>query len=218
MRSGIQPHAYRKEQADERKPSTVRHYNWVMPSVLSDWSNKPIRNITRSDIEAKFNSVKRAKGQRTAVKFKRVMNALCNFSMEEKIDGELLLNSNPVKVLSGKRYDLRILSREQFLDDEEIHNLLHYADIKRTYHTSEIFAPNNTDGVSNQGLHFILWVLFAGLRRSECENLKWENFDFRRVFLSLETRRMAEIMPCQCSLSCSVCCRIRRRFLSPGLN
>ena len=70
MRSGIAPLTYRQEKAgvkrkteaneeallitfaalfkrfmakSERKPNTVRHYYWVMESVLCDWSNKPVR-------------------------------------------------------------------------------------------------------------------------------------------------------------------------------
>ena len=88
MRSSIDTHTYRQEQADvkrkaeaneeallitfvalfkrfmatgERKLNTVRHYYWVMEPVLCDWRNKPVRNITRSKIEAKFVSVKKVK-------------------------------------------------------------------------------------------------------------------------------------------------------------
>jgi integrase len=216
MRRGIDPHSYRQQEAaekrkakakeealliplarlferfmetGERKPSTVRYYNWVMESLLSDWSNKPVRMITRSEIEAKFVSIKKAKGQSTAVKFKRVMSALCNFAMEEEIDGELLLTSNPVKVLSGKRYDLRIPSKERFLDDEEIHKLLHYAYVERTWPTKELFVQHNKDGVSDQGLHFVLLALFTGLRRGEAERLRWEDVDFRkRLFVARDTK------------------------------
>ena len=216
MRRGIDPHTYRQQQLEEkrrarakeealsitlgrlferfmetgeRKPSTVRYYNWAMESLLSDWSNKPVRKITRSDIEVKFVSIKKAKGQSSVVKFKRVMSALCNFAMEEEIDGELLLTSNPVKVLSGKRYDLRIPSKERFLDDEEIHKLLHYAYVERTWPTKELFDQNNKDGVSDQGLHFVLLALFTGLRRGEAESLRWEDVDFRkRLFIAKDTK------------------------------
>ena len=207
MRQGIDPHSHRKQQREEqqrvlakdkalsitlselferymavrqRKASTVRDLNWVMSSLLGDWRDRPVRSISRSDVEAKFVSIRSNKGQATAVKFKRNLSAFFKFAMEEEIEGETVLARNPVNVLKAKRYDLTIRSRERYLDDKEIHRLLFYAYIERNHPTPEIFRRNNKDGVSDQGLNYILLILYTGLRRSEAERLRWEDVDFSK--------------------------------------
>jgi integrase len=216
MRQGIDPHAYKKQQVAEKqreiakdkalsitlfelfekfmairekRDSTVRDYNWVMRSLIADWRNKPVRDIKRSDVEEKFISIRREKSQATAVKFKRVLNTLCNFAMQEEIEGESLLSFNPVNVLSGKRYDLTIHPKNRYLNDQEIHRLLFYAYIERGYPTPEAFRRNNKDGVSDQGLNYILLILYTGIRRSESERLRWEDIDFsERLFVLKNTK------------------------------
>ena len=224
MRKGIDPHDHRKQQAEEqhraiakdkalsitlndlferyvsigdRKASTIRDLNWVMRSLLGDWSDKPVRSISRSDVEAKFVAIERSKSQPTAAKFARVLRALCNFAMEEEIQGETLLSSNPVNVLRAKRYNLSIRPRDRFLDDQEIHRLLFYAFIERGYPTPETFRRNNKDGVSDQGLNYILLILYTGLRRAEAERLRWEDVDFRkRLFVVKDTKnRRDHVVP-----------------------
>ena len=216
MRQGINPHAHKKQQAEEKqreiakdkalsitlfelfekfmairekRDSTIRDYNWVMRSLIADWRNKPVRDIKRSDVEEKFISIRREKSQATAVKFKRVLNTLCNFAMQEEIEGEPLLSFNPVSVLSGKRYDLTIHPKNRYLNDQEIHRLLFYAYIERGYPTPQTFRRDNKDGVSDQGLNYILLILYTGIRRSEAERLRWEDIDFRkRLFVLKNTK------------------------------
>lgn len=230
MRQGIDPHIHRKQQSEEqqrniakdkalsitlielfsrymatreRKPSTVRDLNWVVGSLLEDWNNKPVRSITRADVQAKFISIRNAKGQTTAVKCQRVLKALFNFALEEEIEGETLLNSNPVNVLKAKRYDLSIRTRDRFLDDQEIYNLLFYAYMERGYPTKETFQRDNKDGVTEQGLNYILLILYTGLRRSEAESLRWENVDFqKRLFVVKDTKNGRDhVVPMSFSVS-----------------
>ena len=224
MRQGIDPHSHRKHLQEEeqrvlakdkalsitlgelfqrymaigdRKTSTIRDLNWVMSALLSDWSDKPVRSIGRSDVEGKFVYIERAKGHATAVKFQRVLKALCNFAMHEEIQGETLLSSNPVNVLKAHRYNLSIKPRERFLDDQEIHRLLFYAYIERNHPTPEIFRRDNKDGVSDQGLNYILLVLFTGLRLEEAKILRWQDVDFRkRLFVVREPKnRRDHVVP-----------------------
>lgn len=224
MRMGIDPHARRKQQAEEqqkaiakdkalsitlrevferfmaireRKASTVRDLNWVMKSLLGDWCDRPVRSITRSDVEAKFVSIRNKKGQATAVKFQRNLSAFFKFAMEDEIEGETVVTNNPVKVLRAKGYDLSILPRNRFLDDQEIHKLLFYAYIERAHPSPEVFKRNNKDGVTDQGLNYILLILYTGLRRAEAERLRWEDVDFRkRLFVVKDTKnRRDHIVP-----------------------
>jgi integrase len=159
------------------KKKTIRDYQNTMNSVFEAWLNQPIANISRTDVFNLYVSTSDERGKATAVKAFRILSSVINYAKADDIGGVRLLTENPVEVLKEKRVDRHVARRERYLDEDEIEKLMHFDRVERTFH------PKPTHGVTEQGMNYVMLVLFTGMRKSEVCNLKWEDIDFKKKTL-----------------------------------
>ena len=171
------------------RPKTESDYKSVIRTYFADWGLEPIRDVSRKKVEERFIHLRDNTGKATAVKAMRVLSAICNFAMADDVDGEQLLTSNPTNVLKQKKYDRAVPVRTDYLDDNQIYQLLRYAETVRSWPTAEMAKANNKDGVTDQGLNYTLLLLFTGLRKSEALRLAWADVDMgKKVFIARNTK------------------------------
>ena len=165
------------------KPKTVTDYTNTLNSVFSAWLDEPINKITRNDVVKLFMEAKAQRGQPTAVKASRILSSIINFAMADDVGGVRLLTENPVDVLKEKRVDRKVPKRERYLNEQEIRKLMHFDLTERTFH------PNPKHGVTEQGMNYIMLLLFTGMRRSEVMNLRWDDIDFyKKTLVARDTK------------------------------
>ena len=160
--------------ARNHKPKTRKDYQNTLTSVFHLWLNKPINKIARKDVLDLFVETRHSRGQATAVKAFRILSSIINFAKADDVGGVRLITENPVDVLKEKRLDRKVKRRERYLDESEIDKLMHFDLVERTFH------QNPTHGVSEQGMNFVMLLLFTGMRKGEVSNLKWEDIDFKK--------------------------------------
>ena len=165
------------------KPKTVIDYKNTMHSVFSDWLSKPINTINRHDVMKRFTKAREERGKPTAVKSFRILSALFNFAMADEVQGVRLLENNPVDVIKQKRVSRTIPKREDYLNEDQIYRLMHFHITERT------FAEQYRKGVTDQGINYVIILLFSGMRRSEAMGLRWEDVDYeKRMFVARDTK------------------------------
>ena len=165
------------------KPKTRVDYHNTMQSVFSDWLNKPVNTITRDDVMKRFVKARDERGKATAVKSFRILSALFNFAMADEVQGVRLIADNPANVIKQKGVSRTIPKREDYLSEDQIHRLMHFHMTERT------FAEQYRKGVTDQGINYVILLLFSGMRRSEALRLRWEDVDYeRRLFVARDTK------------------------------
>lgn len=163
------------------KPSSIQDYRQTMTAHLGDWLNKPIIEITKDMIEARFRKLSKASPSR-ANKTMRNLRAILNYAIVKYEDnnGESFLRQNPVNRLT----QLRAWHREQRRS-----TLIKHYDLAPWYKavmnlTNDSIAPNR-EVVRD----FLLLLLFTGLRRSEAAKLTWNRVDLRgRTMIITDTK------------------------------
>ena len=156
------------------KPKTVKDYQGTLNTVFAAWLSKPINKITRKGVFDLFVDTRDNRGKATAAKAFRILSAIINFAKADDVGGVRLLTENPVDVLKEKRVDRKVKRRDRYLDEAEIEKLMYFDLVERTFDT------NATHGVTDQGMNYVMLVLFTGMRKSEVANLKWEDVDFKK--------------------------------------
>lgn len=160
--------------ARDLKPNTSRDYSNAFNLYFSDWKERPIRDVTRQDAEERFVKIRDTAGIASAAKCYRIMSAVFEFALADEVDGERLIDENPMIVIKQKRYRRQVRRRTRYLSDEEISKLIHF------YHTEKNWPETPTHGVSEQGINFIMLLMCSGLRKSEGMGLKWEDVDWNK--------------------------------------
>jgi integrase len=156
------------------KPNTLDEYTRRIEGTLSDWLNKPMVDITKNMVEARFRHIGQT-SQSGANGTIRVLKALFNFAIEQYEDqkGQPVIHINPTKRLSktGSLYEVR--PRQSLLTPTQLKPWFD-ATLKLNQETTRDY------------LHFLL---FTGLRKSEASNMTWGNVDFNeRTFLIPDTK------------------------------
>jgi len=103
------------------KQSTVTDMRNCMKKDLGDWQKKPVTSITRSMVQ-KRHLLLGEKSQARANLSMRYLRAILNYISELHADdnGNPLLSSNPVKILSATKQWFEIKSRDTYLKEHEI--------------------------------------------------------------------------------------------------
>ena len=145
-------------------------YRKVLKSVFSGWFATPIREISRQDIEKRYQEVAfRDDHKAQAAKAMRYLSAVMNFAKAELIEGQPLITSNPVEVLRDKKVDRTVKPRKTHIRKEQL--------------------PEFVEAVENlctQTARDLLFVqLVTGLRDQEAKTLKWEDVDFSKRQLTV---------------------------------
>ena len=161
------------------KASTKRDYQSTVRVVFNDWLDRPIRELTRRDIEQRFIITRDNRGKPQAAKAMRILSAICKYAMAEEIEGERLLTEDPCDVLNQKRIDRSIPKRTSYLDEGKIVALLDYLySVRHHYEAPKL-------GVTDQGVDYILLLLLSGLRKSEAMRIPWKDVNFGKEYFTV---------------------------------
>jgi integrase len=169
--------------ARDLKPRTSQDYSNAFNLYYSDWKERPIRNVTRQDAEDHFIQIRDNSGLASAAKCYRIMSAVFEFALADEVDGERLIDENPMIVIKQKRYKRQVKKRTRYLSDDEIGKLIHY------YHTEKDWPETLAHGVTDQGINFVMLLMCSGLRKSEGMRLAWEDVDWdKKHFVVHDTK------------------------------
>lgn len=164
----------------ELSESSLRGYNQIMRSYLSDWHKTALADITESMIKEKHASLS-CTSRAQADYCMRVLRALYNFAQFEykNAQDKPIFLYNPVQILSHKRQWNHVPRKQTRLTRSEIPKLLNGLNTIRKNADTFLFAVCD----------FVEIALFTGLRKSELLNLKWEQVSLEeRTFRILETK------------------------------
>lgn len=163
--------------ARELKPKTEKDYRSALKLYLGDFLEQPIRTIDRQAVEARFLRLRDEVGKATAVKVLRYLSSVMNFAKVEEINGERLITENPTEVIKDKGYRTSIKPRDNYLTQEQIIAILEYDKDCRIGEPCQMRPVGhryvNSDGVTRDGLNYILLCVLTGLRRNEACSLAW---------------------------------------------
>ncbi|NRB19010.1 MAG: tyrosine-type recombinase/integrase [Rhodobacteraceae bacterium] len=169
--------------------STIRDQTNSFNAYFSDWMDKPIRDITRKDVERRFIKLKDSSGKATAAKAIRYLSAVMNYAMADEVeDGVYLLSGNPCDVIREKKFDRTIKKREGYLDEHDVRNLM---DFHLTPNVGD-FIPDYKP-VNQSTITFVLLLLYTGIRKNEGLSLRWSDVDFKNeVFVLRDTKNKTD--------------------------
>ena len=163
------------------KKSTIQDYRRTFKFYLGDWLNKPLIEISKDMVEAKFRKI----GEDTpsqANKTMRNFRAIVNYAMVkyEDSNGDSIFKTNPVSRLTQLRSWYRVNRRN---------TLIKHYDLAPWYN-AVMNLKNDTISPNREAVRdFLMLILFTGLRRSEAANLTWSRVDFKdRTLIVTDTK------------------------------
>jgi len=168
------------------KDKTIRDYQIIFNSYLSEWSSKELTSITTEMVKNKHKTI----GDRTIYRANatmRLLRAIFNSSIEESRDknnGDPLIKYNPVN-LKNKWYKEK--SRENIIRKNDLKD---WFEAVRSLPSdkSNITHQNSSEAVRD----YLILLLFTGLRPGEGINLVWSNIDFKNQILNIEDTKNRE--------------------------
>ena len=167
----------------DRKPATVRDYRGCFALVFSDWKSRPIKSITKADVEKKFRHTQSKRGERTANKAFAILSGICNWAMADDT-----ITINPCIILKQKSMRRTSPRRNSYLSDLEVGRLINFFEVEKDFLHPSKENPKGAKlehGVSKQGANYIQILLITGLRKSEALTLRWSDINFEREYLEV---------------------------------
>lgn len=149
------------------RPNTIAVFNRAMRKNLGDWLSKPVTSITKAMVLEKYRqlssgSQKGTSGHANANLTMQTLNATLNYiALKQEVEGEPLLQSNPVTVLRQMKAWHRLPDRQGVIPD---HKLAPWY--------KAVCALGNPIARD-----YFLVLLFTGLRRNEAACLEWRDID-----------------------------------------
>lgn len=143
-------------------------YRGAIKNSFEDWLNRPVRAITRQDVESRYRKIAFKDGHKAqAAKAMRCLSAVLNFASVELVDGQPLLADNPVDVLKERKVDRAVKPRDHHIPRNQIARVVRAVLSECTATARDV----------------VLLELFTGLRDGEAKGLRWQdvNFDDRTV-------------------------------------
>ena len=168
------------------KPKTIKDYQILFNSYLSEWSNKELVGITRSMVIKKHTSIGKKSIYRANAAM-RLLRAIFNFAMSEYEDSSdiPIITHNPV--LKIKRNWFKENVRTNIIEPNDL----------KDWFSAVISLPNNKANTTHKNTSetvkdYLILLLFTGLRSSEGINLTWSNVDFKNKLLHIEDTKNRE--------------------------
>ena len=148
-------------------PGTLNQYQTAMRLTFADWTGKPVRALTRTMVERRFEEVSQ-RGQAMANRDFRFLRAVLNFAMEKYStpDGEPLIPSNPCNRLTALKRWHRIERRTRHIEPHQL----------RQWFAALEHRPEDSDQ-RNAVRDFCAFILLTGCREQEAARLKWADVD-----------------------------------------
>lgn len=158
------------KEARQLKPRTVKCYDDLLNSYVTEWLDQPISSITKELIAQKHRDIGTNHGENAANNLMRTIRSLYNFAYmltDEKIP------PNPVRRLSQARQWYKVERRRTMLKSHEL----------KPWHDAVLKIENLVIR------DYLLLTVFTGLRKQEGLQLKWSNVDMRdRSFTIPDTK------------------------------
>jgi integrase len=147
------------------KPRTAVDYRRIVEVGFADWQRKPLASITRDGVARCFTRLRDEHGPAWANLCMRLLRAVFNFAAGKYADeaGRSPFAANPVRVLSETKAWVKIDRRRNFIKPHEL------ADWYR--------AVQNLANTTAR--HYLLLLIFSGLRRQEAARLRWSDIDLK---------------------------------------
>lgn len=171
------------------KPITLRDYDRIVNTYLSDWKAKPLSQVSKDMIERKHREI----GERSPAQANltmRFVRALFNFAIGqyEDSEGNPIIPDNPIKRLSQTRSWYRVDRRNTVIKAHELP-----AWLKAVINLSNDQVGRNREMIRD----YLLLMLFTGLRREEGASLQWEHVDLKARTLTIPDpkNRQPHVLP-----------------------
>jgi integrase len=148
--------------------NTLTDYAKAMRLGFKDWEHKPLREIDRNMIEARFNKLSDASPAQANQAF-RFLRAVFNFAKEKysSSDGQPLVPSNPCDRLTALKKWHRIAKRTRHIEPHQI----------KAWFTALQHSPEDTEQ-RRAFKDYCTLVLLTGCREQEAARLQWADVDF----------------------------------------
>ena len=168
------------------KPKTIKDYQILFNSYLSEWANKELVSITRSMVVKKHTTIGNKSIYRANATM-RLLRALFNFAMIEYEDAD----DNPIIIHNP----VQKIKRNWFKESVRT-NIIEPNDLKDWF-SAVMTLPDDKVNVNHKHTSetvrdYLILQLFTGLRPSEGLNLKWSDIDFKNGLLHVEDTKNGE--------------------------
>jgi len=168
------------------KAKTIRDYQIIFNSYLSEWANKELVNITRSMVIKKHTTIGDKSIYRANASM-RLLRAIFNFAMGEYED------SNDIPIISHN--PVQKIKRNWFKESVRT-NIIEPNDLKDWFAAVNALPDDKANtthkNTSETVGDYLILLLFTGLRPSEGINLAWSNIDFKNELLHIEDTKNRE--------------------------
>jgi integrase len=170
------------------KEKTIRDYQILFNSYLSEWQNMELSSINRPMVEKKHRTIGKKSIYRANATM-RLLRALFNFAIGEYEDssGMPTIMHNPVQKISHKKAWFREKVRRNVIEPNDLNNWFN-AVLRLPNHKANNTHKNTSETIRD----YLLILLFTGLRPGEALNLTWENIDFNNNLLNIEDTKNHE--------------------------
>lgn len=157
------------------RPNSVRNFKQVLERCLGDWLTEPIASITKAMVEVRHRELTKVTRQGSSGKAQaniamERLSILINFAASTyEIDGQPIIQNNPVDRLTQMRAWHRIPRRQSVIPDHKLASWY------------RAFVSLKDQKISD----YLLLLLFTGLRRNEAASLRWSDIDLDSKVLTV---------------------------------
>jgi len=168
------------------KPKTIRDYQILFNSYLSEWENKELVSITRSMVVKKHTTIGNKSIYRANATM-RLLRAIFNFAMSEYEDSNdiPIITHNPVQKIKRNWFKENV--RTNIIEPNDLSDW--FVAVNNLPNDKANTTHKNT---SETVKDYLTLLLFTGLRPSEGINLEWSNIDFKNELLSIQDTKNRE--------------------------
>ncbi len=162
------------------KEITVKDYKRAIKWGVSDWLEKPLVDITDAMVEKRHKDL----GKRSLARANNCMRVLrAVFHREIKLAGrrgDISLRLNPIEILDIKKHWYEIKRKDSILKNYQIKPWLKSVKSLNS-ETHPVLAKTASD--------YFQFLLFTGLRSTECATMLWGNVDLKeKTFKLIDTK------------------------------